>query len=95
MIGLLAALHHRPTALAVWAERGVMIEVEGNCRTPIAAHARMRRRRHDDTHGFSRGARRHAYLRLFESSRGRSPNPSSRRSNGAGSWAGKLIGTAG
>ncbi|MBI5537228.1 MAG: hydroxymethylbilane synthase [Deltaproteobacteria bacterium] len=37
---LLAALHHEETALAVAAERGVMIEVEGNCRTPIAAHAR-------------------------------------------------------
>jgi hydroxymethylbilane synthase len=38
--GLLAALHHEPTAIAVAAERGVMIEVEGNCRVPVAAHAR-------------------------------------------------------
>lgn len=39
-LALLASLHHQDTALAVAAERGVMIEVEGNCRTPIAAHAR-------------------------------------------------------
>jgi hydroxymethylbilane synthase len=39
-LALLSALHDEETALAVAAERGVMIEVEGNCRTPIAAHAR-------------------------------------------------------
>lgn len=43
-LAALAPLHHVETALAVAAERGVMIEVEGNCRTPIAAHAR---RAHD------------------------------------------------
>ncbi len=36
---LLSALHDRLTATAVAAERGVMIEVEGSCRTPIAAYA--------------------------------------------------------
>lgn len=39
VLTLLSALHDLDTALAVAAERGVMIEVEGNCRTPIAAHA--------------------------------------------------------
>lgn len=38
-LALLAALHDAETAVCVAAERGVMIEVEGNCRTPIAAHA--------------------------------------------------------
>jgi hydroxymethylbilane synthase len=39
-LALLAALHDAETSVCVAAERGVMIEVEGNCRTPIAAHAR-------------------------------------------------------
>lgn len=41
-VRLLQSLHDPETALCVAAERGVMIEVEGNCRTPIAAHARRR-----------------------------------------------------
>ena len=40
MMELLAALHHAETAVAVAAERGVMIQVEGNCKVPVAAHAR-------------------------------------------------------
>lgn len=40
MMALLAALHHAETAIAVAAERGVMIQVEGNCKVPVAAHAR-------------------------------------------------------
>lgn len=36
---LVACLHDRDTAVAVAAERGVMLAVEGNCRIPIAAHA--------------------------------------------------------
>ena len=37
----LAALHHRPTALAVAAERGALCALEGSCRTAIGAHARI------------------------------------------------------
>ncbi len=40
MMELLSALHHAETAIAVAAERGVMIQVEGNCKVPVAAHAR-------------------------------------------------------
>jgi len=36
---LLAPLHDAETGVCVAAERGVMIAVEGDCRTPIAAHA--------------------------------------------------------
>ncbi len=36
---VLAALHHDETAIAVAAERGVMLALDGDCRTPIAAHA--------------------------------------------------------
>lgn len=36
---LVAALHHRPTGLAVAAERGVLEKLDGSCRTPIAALA--------------------------------------------------------
>jgi hydroxymethylbilane synthase len=35
----LAPLHHADTAIAVAAERGVMVALDGDCRTPIAAHA--------------------------------------------------------
>ncbi|WP_409019514.1 hydroxymethylbilane synthase [Brevundimonas vesicularis] len=34
-----AALNHTPTALAVAAERGAMLALEGSCRTAIGAHA--------------------------------------------------------
>ena len=34
----LAALHDRPTELAVTAERAFLAELDGSCRTPIAAH---------------------------------------------------------
>lgn len=36
---LLAALHHLETAICVWAERGVMEALEGDCKTPLAAFA--------------------------------------------------------
>jgi hydroxymethylbilane synthase len=36
---LLAPLAHDETWLAVWAERGVLEAVEGNCQVPVAAHA--------------------------------------------------------
>ncbi len=36
---LLAPLEHEETALRVQAERGVMIALEGNCQTPVAAFA--------------------------------------------------------
>lgn len=35
----LKAQDHRPTALAVAAERGAMLVLEGSCRTAVAAHA--------------------------------------------------------
>ena len=38
----LAALRHRATSLAVAAERGALEALEGSCRTPIGAHARIR-----------------------------------------------------
>ncbi len=38
-ISLLARLHDPETAVAVAVERGVLIEVEGSCKIPIAAHA--------------------------------------------------------
>lgn len=37
---LLAALQDEPTAIAVAAERGVMLAVEGSCQVPVAALAR-------------------------------------------------------
>jgi len=37
--GALAPLHDADTAVAVAAERGVMAALNGDCRTPIAAHA--------------------------------------------------------
>ena len=37
----LAALHHAPTAVAVAAERGALQALEGSCRTPIGAYARI------------------------------------------------------
>ncbi|MGE5228305.1 MAG: hydroxymethylbilane synthase [Deltaproteobacteria bacterium] len=37
--GLKAALDHRPTALAVSAERALLGTLEGGCQVPIAAHA--------------------------------------------------------
>jgi len=36
---LLGELHDPATAIAVAAERGVLIQIEGNCKIPIAAHA--------------------------------------------------------
>ena len=36
----LAALHHGPTAIAVAAERGAMIALEGSCKTAIGAYGR-------------------------------------------------------
>ena len=36
-----AALHHRDSAIAVAAERGALVALEGSCRTPIGAHARL------------------------------------------------------
>jgi hydroxymethylbilane synthase len=36
---LLAPLEHLETRMAVQAERGVMIAVEGNCQLPVAAYA--------------------------------------------------------
>jgi hydroxymethylbilane synthase len=36
---LLAPLHHTETAMSVAAERGVLIALEGDCKTPIAAYA--------------------------------------------------------
>jgi hydroxymethylbilane synthase len=35
------ALRHRPTAIAVAAERGAMLALEGSCRTAIGAYARF------------------------------------------------------
>ena len=37
-IDYLAALHHSMTELAVTAERAFLSELDGSCRTPIAAH---------------------------------------------------------
>lgn len=42
-LALLAPLDHRPTRLAVTAERAVLARLDGSCRTPVAAHARIRR----------------------------------------------------
>jgi hydroxymethylbilane synthase len=36
---ILSAMHHAETATCVAAERGVLIALEGDCKTPIAAHA--------------------------------------------------------
>ncbi len=38
---LLAPLHHKPTSLAVMAERGVSTALSANCHLPIAAHATL------------------------------------------------------
>ena len=37
----LAALRHAPTTIAVAAERGALTALEGSCKTPIGAHARL------------------------------------------------------
>ncbi len=37
----LEAVRHRPTMVAVAAERGALTALEGSCKTPIGAHARM------------------------------------------------------
>jgi hydroxymethylbilane synthase len=37
---VLAKLHHADTATCVAAERGVLVALEGDCKTPIAAHAK-------------------------------------------------------
>lgn len=39
ILELLKPLQHLETALAVHAERGVMLAIEGNCQTPVAAYA--------------------------------------------------------
>jgi hydroxymethylbilane synthase len=39
---ILSALNDVETATCVAAERGVMVALEGDCKTPIAAHARIR-----------------------------------------------------
>ena len=36
--GLLTALHHEPTSRCVAAERGVMVALEGDCKTPLGAY---------------------------------------------------------
>jgi hydroxymethylbilane synthase len=41
MRDLLAPLHHAATAAAVTAERACLAELEGSCRTPIAAYAEL------------------------------------------------------
>lgn len=38
---LLAPLHHHNTALCLAAERAFLASLDGSCRTPIAAHARL------------------------------------------------------
>lgn len=38
---LLAMLDHKPTRLAVTAERGLLAALEGSCKVPIAGHARL------------------------------------------------------
>jgi hydroxymethylbilane synthase len=37
----LAAIRHMPTTLAITAERGALIALEGSCKTAIGAHARI------------------------------------------------------
>jgi hydroxymethylbilane synthase len=37
----LAALDHRPTRVAVTAERGLLAALEGSCKVPVAGHARL------------------------------------------------------
>ncbi len=39
VLSVLAALHDVPTATCVAAERGVMAALEGDCKTPLGAHA--------------------------------------------------------
>jgi hydroxymethylbilane synthase len=39
---LLAGLHHADTAVCVAAERGVLVALEGDCKTPLAAYADRR-----------------------------------------------------
>jgi hydroxymethylbilane synthase len=38
---LVAAIEHRPTAIAVSCERAFLAVLDGSCRTPIAGHARI------------------------------------------------------
>ena len=40
----LAAIRHAPTTIAVAAERGALTALEGSCKTPIGAHARLAER---------------------------------------------------
>ena len=47
VLELRAALDHRPTALAVVAERALLGTLEGGCQVPIAAHARWQERGED------------------------------------------------
>ena len=39
--GVLARIHHAQTALCISAERGLLEGLDGSCRTPIAAFARL------------------------------------------------------
>ncbi|NNE24159.1 MAG: hydroxymethylbilane synthase [Rhizobiales bacterium] len=39
--GLLAPLHHTPTAHIIAAERGFLCALDGSCRTPLAGHATL------------------------------------------------------
>ena len=41
LLALLAPLEHGPTRLALEAERGYLVRLEGGCTTPIAAYARF------------------------------------------------------
>jgi hydroxymethylbilane synthase len=43
---ILSPMHDHETAICVWAERGVMEALEGDCRTPLAAYAERRAERH-------------------------------------------------
>lgn len=38
-LGILAALHHETTSRCVAAERGVMVALDGDCKTPLGAYA--------------------------------------------------------
>ena len=40
--GLLAAINHEPSAVAVACERAFLAALDGSCRTPIAGHAELR-----------------------------------------------------
>ena len=71
---LKAALDHRPTALAVSAERALLGTLEGGCQVPIAAHAHLE--------GGRRGRRGHAGARRLRGLAGRRPLPCAARALG-------------